>query len=241
MHCPSCGHDNPLTTRFCADCGAVLVEDAKRGKARRLLRLRKRPPKPAKPAPEADSSSAPPAHRYGWALAFVLGIAMVGGYLASTTRSTSAIVIPQAVHVPLPVDGDRPAVNTEAESAQGIAGALTDPPPGTEKIVPPREPVPISGSTRKARDAARAAAREPSEPEPPPVETPPPEPPPPPVVVAEPPLDPHRQMMERIARCANASPLDRFVCDQRARLAYCDGRWGQVPDCPSGRTGDYGQ
>ena len=107
--------------------------------------------------------------------------------------------------------------------------------------MPPREPVRAAGNTRKARDATRMAAREPSEPAPPPVEAPPPEPAPPPVVVAEPPPDPHRQMLERIARCANAGPLDRFICDQRARLAYCEGRWGQVPDCLSGRTGDYGQ
>ena len=38
MHCPTCRHDNPATTRFCSACGAVLVESAPDGGRRRVLR-----------------------------------------------------------------------------------------------------------------------------------------------------------------------------------------------------------
>jgi hypothetical protein len=38
MHCPTCRHDNPATTRFCRACGAVLVESAPDGGRRRVLR-----------------------------------------------------------------------------------------------------------------------------------------------------------------------------------------------------------
>jgi hypothetical protein len=38
-------------------------------------------------------------------------------------------------------------------------------------------------------------------------------------------------MSDAIARC----PLDlsRFSCEQRLRAQYCEGHWGQAPQCPS--------
>ena len=33
----------------------------------------------------------------------------------------------------------------------------------------------------------------------------------------------------------------RFSCEQRARLYYCEGYWGQVAQCPSAPTRDHGQ
>jgi len=38
MHCPTCRHENPATTRFCRGCGAVLVESSPDGRRRRVLR-----------------------------------------------------------------------------------------------------------------------------------------------------------------------------------------------------------
>ena len=44
-----------------------------------------------------------------------------------------------------------------------------------------------------------------------------------------------------VARCAKENFLAGFVCDQRARLQYCDGHWGEVPECPGGNRADSGR
>jgi len=62
-----------------------------------------------------------------------------------------------------------------------------------------------------------------------------------PTVQAPPPVDPMQQMRESLARCATGGLFDRIVCDQRVRREYCDGRWGTVPQCPSGVSNDHGQ
>jgi hypothetical protein len=48
-------------------------------------------------------------------------------------------------------------------------------------------------------------------------------------------------MQEGLARCATGGVFDRIFCDQRVRREYCDGRWGQVPQCTSGVANDHGQ
>jgi len=62
-----------------------------------------------------------------------------------------------------------------------------------------------------------------------------------PVVQVPTPVDPMQQMREALARCATGGLFDRIVCDQRIRREYCDGRWGTVPQCPSGVSNDHGQ
>jgi len=56
-----------------------------------------------------------------------------------------------------------------------------------------------------------------------------------------PPPDPPPSLDQQLARCAYGSVFERVLCDQRVRIAYCEGRWGRVPECPSGRVADYGQ
>jgi len=53
-------------------------------------------------------------------------------------------------------------------------------------------------------------------------------------------VDPLQQMNNAFAACAGEGLFARIACEQRALLAYCDGRWGQNERCPSGRTTDYG-
>jgi hypothetical protein len=48
-------------------------------------------------------------------------------------------------------------------------------------------------------------------------------------------------MNEGLARCASGDFFGRILCDQRVRREYCDGRWGQVPQCQSGVANDRGQ
>lgn len=63
-----------------------------------------------------------------------------------------------------------------------------------------------------------------------------PRPAPPPVVVPRappPPPDRWQVMSDALGRCANEGGLSGFICDQRVRLASCDGYWGRVAQCPN--------
>ena len=123
-----------------------------------------------------------------------------------------------------------PALETEAVPVM--------PPVVTKPAAPPVvEPPP--------RASARVTVAEP----PPAVirETPASEAPVVPVVVArveEParaPVDPWQPLRDALTACSRVQGLwDRATCEQRARLASCDGHWGLVVLCPAGRT-EYGQ
>jgi hypothetical protein len=43
-----------------------------------------------------------------------------------------------------------------------------------------------------------------------------------------------------LARCTGDF-LARFGCEHRTRAQYCDGQWGQIPQCPAGISNDHGQ
>jgi len=66
-----------------------------------------------------------------------------------------------------------------------------------------------------------------------------------PVVAAAPAAaaEPDRWQMyaDAMGRCGREDFFKRFTCEQRARLHYCEGYWGQVPQCPSAPTRDHGQ
>ena len=48
-------------------------------------------------------------------------------------------------------------------------------------------------------------------------------------------------MNAALARCASQGLLSRFGCEQRVRLQYCEGAWGQVDQCVSAPVNDHGQ
>lgn len=48
-----------------------------------------------------------------------------------------------------------------------------------------------------------------------------------------------QSMDAAIANCAKESFFVGVVCDQRVRWRYCDGYWGEVPQCPGGVRIDY--
>jgi hypothetical protein len=43
-----------------------------------------------------------------------------------------------------------------------------------------------------------------------------------------------------LARCGG-DLIARIVCDQRVRRNFCEGHWGEAPECPSGIANDHGQ
>jgi hypothetical protein len=68
-----------------------------------------------------------------------------------------------------------------------------------------------------------------------------PEPPPAPVVVAAAPALPAPRPPDRMqllaqafAQCPQDSLLPQMICEQKARIQYCDGYWGRTSLCPNG-------
>jgi len=47
-------------------------------------------------------------------------------------------------------------------------------------------------------------------------------------------------MADQIVRCGRDGFLAGVICEQRVRLKYCDGYWGQAPQCASGLPTDHG-
>ena len=54
-------------------------------------------------------------------------------------------------------------------------------------------------------------------------------------------VDRWQPLKDALGRCTSSSGVfERASCEQGARLAHCEGYWGQQPLCPAART-DYGQ
>ena len=54
------------------------------------------------------------------------------------------------------------------------------------------------------------------------------------------PAHPWRAMHVSLARCGG-DLIARIACDQRVRRHFCEGHWGEVPQCPSGVANEHGQ
>jgi len=44
-----------------------------------------------------------------------------------------------------------------------------------------------------------------------------------------------------LAACAGSNFFVRTACEQRTRAQFCEGKWGQTAQCPSGVANDHGQ
>jgi len=80
--------------------------------------------------------------------------------------------------------------------------------------VPPPAPT-VAGDTATLSGAARAPEAQPT-----------------------PNSDRQQVMAAALSRCERENFLAGFLCKERARLQFCDGQWGEVPQCPSGVRSD---
>lgn len=139
-------------------------------------------------------------------------------------------------------------------ATQPAADAATQPLPGTAAPAaenPPEYPALVPDAAHEARVNAAKARQAAAAKQALPVEAAPPPPPPvqpapvvvaPPVAPPAPPPKPDRwqQMSEGLASCARQELFQRAGCEQRVRAQYCDGFWGQVPQCAIVRDIDHG-
>ena len=196
------------------------------------------------------------------AVRMLLGVVVIGAlagaaYVAAREfvgRAATSPAPATAVAQPRASDSTTTVAATPREATDAQLPAPTPLPELTSS--PPARPNALAGSTiRTASDVAATVslvpprnAKEVRVQEPtvavastyPPLDSfgPPPEPPkqaPLPVAVrASPPPQPDRwqAMNDALTRCANEGGFAGFICDQRVRLASCDGYWGRVAQCP---------
>lgn len=261
MHCPTCRHDNPATTRFCSACGAVLVESAPDGGRRRVLRpwgmRRTAPPTISPDMPDLADAGIPtrgtrldPAVRFDfWIVGGLVAALVAVAWISGTARpghdalhdGGAQVAAGSATHV----SATTPTIVQEARLK---APPLVDVSPAASlrTEVTPRVTAPAS---LPARGQARAPAAMPvvvatqtgesvvddgrGEAPAPAVA---------PVEAAPPPVsDRWQPLRSALAQCGSVSAtIARAMCEQEARLAHCDGFWGLVAACPTTRS-EYGQ
>jgi hypothetical protein len=125
----------------------------------------------------------------------------------------------------------KPAPVPETSKVRAEFGATVAPPVSTRVA-----PLPNRAATAKRAPESLPAPTAPvQERFPAATETPPPMPTPQ-AAVAEPPQDPAPDRWQRMANeaasCGSEGFLARVVCEERIRLRYCEGHWGQAERCP---------
>jgi hypothetical protein len=244
MHCANCRCENAPTTRFCTGCGAVLVESTPDGRRRRVLRpwgLSRSAPLTVSPdMPEIRAMRGDPARPLSRRLdlRFAAGtavVALAGTFLYPYARGLDT---PPAAPAPVEVFAESTTSTHAVRETVVAAPALIEPVTRKAPAVSP------------ARDAARdpsAAPRPALMPTTPAPLAPVPEAPKVVAITAPAPalapavVDRWQPLKDALDRCtARSGIFERASCEQGARLAHCEGYWGQQLLCPAART-DYGQ
>ncbi len=176
-------------------------------------------------------------------------IPVVLGAMVAIVGSAGYFIVRQ-IHAATPADAPMISATADAGNARAAQTvAVTTPviainagsgPPPAAPVTSATAPANAPTATAKPRSVARSAKGT-SAPVGPPAPELPPEPAPAPVVVAAAPVPPAPRPLDRMqllaqafSQCPQESLLPRMVCEQKARLQYCDGYWGRAPLCPNG-------
>jgi ribosomal protein L40E len=204
----------------------------------------------------------------GWRLAGIATILIAGAYAAYRINAATPDAMEVASQPIGTVEHNAPtaasfvlmAVESKPVEPAATAPLLT-PVPSTNLEAPKRastrqSPVPVATTKRTStpqRPVPVAATKRTSTPQRPAPEVPvavgatPPVAKPPaaaPVAVAETRKarqpDPREAMHVSLATCGG-DLIARMVCDQRVRRRFCEGHWGEAPECTRGVANDRGQ
>jgi hypothetical protein len=261
MHCPTCRHDNPATTRFCSACGAVLVESAPDGGRRRVLRpwgmRRTAPPTISPDMPDLAEAGIPtrgtrldPAVRFdfwivGGLVVVLVAVALVNGATRSSRNAAHDANAQVAAGSAAYVSATTPAIVQEARLKApplvDVSPAATATPPVTHRVTTVA-PLPARGPARGPVANPVVLAAQPGDAVVDVGRSEAPAPPVAPVQATAPPVsDRWQPLRSALAQCGSVNgAIGRAMCQQEARLAHCEGFWGLVADCPTTRS-EYGQ
>jgi hypothetical protein len=270
MKCKICGKECPPAAKICRDCASARKRAFAVTVTEPLLAAAGMPsvaeprfaPKPVRPrpavAPAVESATASPGPQAALPLHVVprtlgvhwllIGIAMAATIVVllvkvlaggsgdngrandEVSSTASSAVPPSAVVAPAPLPPAGAGVaqdnSASAKTPSDLTPAKSGPGKSLQRKPPPRP------------DAASVVvAAAPPAPEPATVARP--AAPPPRAIEA--PRDPWQAMNEGLSRCAREDLFSRPGCEERLRQQYCANSWGQVPQCPIGRSNDHGQ
>jgi hypothetical protein len=231
-------------TRLCTQCKAALkrarqetVSELAPPLKRPASRSATRTPRAANAVP-SQRTIAPRGWR-GTAIA-LLGIAVIAlGYAALHLANPVHPVAPLLPDSPPPLTATPAAPST---TPQPVAAARArEDPLSASQAAKPASPRPTPKRTVEAAPmrASTPVDRLPTVAEPP-APAPAPEPAPAPRP-APPPRDRWQLMADEIAQCGRDGFVSGVICEQKIRLRYCEGYWGQAAQCPSGIPNDHGQ
>lgn len=267
MKCVICGRASSPGAKLCSDCSSArkrafaatvtqpLLEAAGGRTRGRLLRPSQSVAATARRAAERALNSkqlpvAPVASSRRMDLVFLVAalvvVLVIATYIARQIQKSRHAEEPQVAEQPAPTNAgamsNAVSVMPPGLSPKNVAETR---PPNMTGAIPADESAPmpapqVKRANAKPRNVPIEVVPVPAEPVPEPVAVAPMPMPVPEVRVAPKP-DPMQLMAEGLARCATGGLFDRILCDQRVRREYCDGRWGQVPQCPSGVPNDHGQ
>jgi hypothetical protein len=259
MDCTICGKATLPGAMLCAPCKAALKraryvtvqEDMRRPSVidvrRQTRRARAPTPAPAAMPASSDGEHAPPvpiaaSSDFNSALGrrIFIGIFVVAAMLGSVSyfglrelgahagdaASASPVAEPrQQVSASVAAPGKEEPAAPPSSVATHMAPFGIEPDP----LAPPAAKPPLKRTQVASRATFATTNGDPPDaiyvaPEP---EQPAPAPPPPP-----PAPDRWQTMRESIALCDRENLINGIICGQKARIQYCDGYWGKVPQCP---------
>jgi hypothetical protein len=269
MKCMICGGQTLPGSKLCLPCRAALRR-ARDDTISELLPLPRRrevfafsrspdigrhpplaPPAAERPAPEVRARRLSSAQLHAAAVvAFVAAAGVLTFYMArelqrerSTPASTQASPVPDSKVVTPRVSPSTMLGTARDESYSAVEVAPASE-PETAEIPPPPVPAPakVERPSRPRSVAKAAVVLDPF---------PAAEPVAPPVIIAAPhpapaavtrvaPADRAQVLTASLARCTGDF-FARAGCEQRARLQYCEGQWGQIPQCSAGIANEHGQ
>ncbi len=256
--CPDCS--SARKRAFAATVTQPLLDAAGSGRhGRQLLRpsqsvaatARRTAERSMQPKPPVDQPVVAPSRRMEMVFlsAGCVAILLIGAYVARQIHNSRQLDEP-------PVAGQAALAGTDARatSVSVVPPALAPkavgqmPTPAATAAMPEMESSPVPAKSEPAKRANSRPRSAPVEATTAPAD---PAPPPPVIAVAPAPVPPAAReapkpdalqlMKDGLARCATGNIIDRILCDQRVRREYCDGRWGQVPECSSTVATDRGQ
>lgn len=204
-----------------------------------------RAPRASKAAPEVGVAPQGAGSNFGGARATAIVLSVV----AAAGVGYAALRLARAVPATLP---SPPVATAPAPAADPAPAARSEP---TVPAAAPRERptlfVAPASASQVVRPPAPKRAPEPAPPLPPEppatarfaaaTEPPAPQPAVAPVPLPAPAPDRWQLMTDAITRCGHEGFFAGVICEQRVRLQYCEGYWGQAPQCPSGIANDHGQ
>ncbi|MEP7064039.1 MAG: hypothetical protein ABI881_16745 [Betaproteobacteria bacterium] len=236
MNCEFCGSTVLPGAKLCSACRSALKR-ARNDPLSVLQPLGKRNRDAAQhgAADEANASAGdagvtPVTKRRGITPALVAALAVaicIIGYVALQHRDDGARADPPSDAVVQSSASTAPAVHELSPLAPLVsprAPQMEPVPQAAKRHAKPREPLVPTMAPLPVEVAAPLA-----------------QPLPAPVAMVKPPAAPpdrRTQLRNAFAQCASTDALQQAFCEQRARIDFCDGLAGSVPQCPTAR--EYG-